>query len=415
MSPKFLKTTRAAWASHLEKKRKMKFEAEMMAIAAQEKAAEAEEDELEAEEKAGEAEEEQLEEAEGAEEEQLGEQVDAGDEAHKKKEPSDEEKDKSAEAKVKVNVLQAGQKVRVTEEDLVHKMRYGETGVVEKVIGEKVKVLFSMPLVPVTMPLRLLTPLPSKEWAKNDGLVGLVRKSKVTKIDCLVDSGLTDPLDAQVSEFDDEMTTDQSVSLWAAIVRENLGLLYDRELFVLPVMLHQVVTGGESLGIVQGKMEVEVCDDIKAKRLRYIKYHYENAKMTLVPVFANNHWTLLSVMKMDGGGVKVEYFDTLHHQNSACLKKAHRGILGCGQTWVGYVHIAIGCLRRFLPIFAVVCRCLRNLAKLGKIFGLIFQARWAFFQILTQNLQKKLDPGGVFAPRESVSFRFLLFFPINSA
>ena len=59
--------------------------------------------------------------------------------------------------------------------------------------------------------------------------------------------------------------------------------------------------------------------------------------------------------------------------------------------------------RRFLQIFA----------KFGKIFGLIFRARWAIFHILTQSLEK-LDPGTVFAPRECF-FRIPRAFLINLA
>ena len=76
--------------------------------------------------------------------------------------------------------------------------------------------------------------------------------------------------------------------------------------------------------------------------------------------------------------------------------------------YLGHVHIAIRCFRRFLPIFADFCRFWQNLAKLGNFLGLIFQARWAIFHIWTLNLEK-LDPGAVFAPREcffSESLRF---------
>ena len=61
--------------------------------------------------------------------------------------------------------------------------------------------------------------------------------------------------------------------------------------------------------------------------------------------------------------------------------------------------------RGFLQIFATIWQ---NLAKFGKMFGLIFRARWAIFCILTQNIEE-LDPGAVFAPRECF-FGFLMFF-----
>ena len=53
----------------------------------------------------------------------------------------------------------------------------------------------------------------------------------------------------------------------------------------------------------------------------------------------------------------------------------------------------------FFQIFAFFCKFWQILANFGKMFGLIFRARWAIFRILTQNLEK-LDPGAVFAPRE---------------
>ena len=66
---------------------------------------------------------------------------------------------------------------------------------------------------------------------------------------------------------------------------------------------------------------------------------------------------------------------------------------------------------RFSPIFADFCIFLQKLARFGKMFGLIFLARWAIFCILTQNLEK-LDLGAVFAPRECF-FRIPRAFLIN--
>ena len=75
------------------------------------------------------------------------------------------------------------------------------------------------------------------------------------------------------------------------------------------------------------------------------------------------------------------------------------------------MHIAIGCFRRVLPIFADFCRFLQNLAKFCEIwqnFRVNFPGSLGNFHILTQNLEN-IDPGDVFSPRECF-FRFLAFF-----
>ena len=83
------------------------------------------------------------------------------------------------------------------------------------------------------------------------------------------------------------------------------------------------------------------------------------------------------------------------------------------RSGVGYLHVAVGLLRRFfadfrgrLPIFADVC-------KTHKFIELIFRALWATFRISIQNLEK-LDPRAAFAPRECF-FRIPPVFLINLA
>ena len=66
-------------------------------------------------------------------------------------------------------------------------------------------------------------------------------------------------------------------------------------------------------------------------------------------------------------------------------------------------------------MFAEFCKILQTLANFGKIFGLIFRARWTIFRFLAQNFEQ-LGPGAVFAPRECFCFfRFRAFFLINLA
>ena len=76
------------------------------------------------------------------------------------------------------------------------------------------------------------------------------------------------------------------------------------------------------------------------------------------------------------------------------------------------MHSAIGCFRRFLPIFADVCMLFckigQTLAEFCKNIGVIFRPRWVIFHILTQNLENSIRapfwrPGSAF-------FRFLAFF-----
>ena len=83
---------------------------------------------------------------------------------------------------------------------------------------------------------------------------------------------------------------------------------------------------------------------------------------------------------------------------------------------VGYVHIAIWCFRRFLPIFADFWIFLQNFANFGKIFGLIFRARWAVFRIFDPKSWKTRSgrpfraPGVLFSDSSRFSHEFGLIF-----
>ena len=169
LSPMFLK-------SHREKR---KLEAHAKAEAAKAKASKAEAEH---------------EEAELADEEEPG----AGSEAEVAA-PDDHEKPVEGGAvegalEPKVSKFEVGQRVRLTVEDLLHKMKFGDDGVVKGVEGSQLQVLFESALAATPVPMRLLTAHPEKGFLNAKELSGLQRVSREAKIGRLREMGFDDPV-----------------------------------------------------------------------------------------------------------------------------------------------------------------------------------------------------------------------------
>lgn len=217
--------------------------------------------------------------------------------------------------------LAVGQKVRLTEEDLSFQLRFGEEGVVKECEENQALVMFENAFAAVTVPLSLLTRVPPGGFSNAGRLKGLCRMSQEVKVSLLRRAGVGDPLEDEVTPWGDEMLADQTIDLFAAIVRENLSLLKSPKVRYIPTMLSRYLLE-DATGEAAGPDAHDARPEVKERRLKVLKRFYDEGASLMVPIFGGAHWTLLRIWKHEGAETEVEYFDSLSHQHPVCLSKA---------------------------------------------------------------------------------------------
>ena len=302
MSPKFLKS--------LREKRKLKAHAK--AEAAKAEAAKAEATKAEAED----------EKAELPDEEKPGPGLEAEVAAQDAHEKPVEEGAVEGAAEPKVTKFEVGQQVRLTGEDLLYKLRFGEDGVVQAVEGSQVMVVFESALAATSVPMSLVTAHPVKGFLKAKELSGLQRVSREARVGLLREMGFEDPREDEITPLAvSELLSEQSIDLWATVVRHSLSLLNNESLSYIPPLLSKMILGGSDS---VSALAAASSNEVKEKRLRCLKFLYQRGEVVLVPIVSDSgvgHWTLLSITKKDKEPL-IEYFDSLHHEDKDCKTRA---------------------------------------------------------------------------------------------
>jgi len=130
-----------------------------------------------------------------------------------------------------------GQKVRLTVEDLAHRFSFRDEGAVQACEEKEAVVKFENSWAPAQVPLSLLTRVPPGGFVRVVKLTGLCRLSEEVKVNLLREAGVGDPLVDEVTPWNSELLVDQGIDMFAAVVRQNLNLLQNRELRYVPTRL----------------------------------------------------------------------------------------------------------------------------------------------------------------------------------
>ena len=164
-----------------------------------------------------------------------------------------------------------GTRVRLTGESFLHKLKYGQSGTVQGLPNEfgKSLVLFDKALAPVLVPKQLLSLEPPGGFAKMKPLTGLVRVSQHVKQSILRDIGVSNPLNSEVTPWkEDELLSDQSLDIFASVVRLNLGSLENEKIVYVPCQLSRFLAEG-ALHKQFAADSLAVPVEIQSKRVRY--------------------------------------------------------------------------------------------------------------------------------------------------
>ena len=172
--------------------------------------------------------------------------------------------DLEAQAKCK---LQVGDRFRVSHEDYVHKLKYGASGCVIKVIDENhIEGKLESGLAVVKLPTFLLESVAGLR--KAEPLKNLTRIAMSEKRSLLMEIGIERPSDASVEALKakDKEAADQHVDLYAAIVRWSLGLLESSKVQYVELTLSRLVLE-DHLQMSQGPYILEPKDDVVAEKV----------------------------------------------------------------------------------------------------------------------------------------------------
>ena len=236
---------------------------------------------------------------------------------------------KAAEPKAKaapmVASLTIGQKVRCTVEDIMHKLRHGFNGKVSTVSGVLCTVDFDTTIAPVSIPLKLLTPIPDKGFKRASPLTGLVRMSVTDKIDLLRDAGIEDPRESDVALANQkhELLSDQSIDITTGVLRSNMNVTDDGKVFYVHTFFSCRLIEDQT-GKAVGCHYHEGPQDVKDRRLRLFRKWFESCTLMLMPIYSGKgspHWTLLAVKKVEAD-IQVSYYDSLELMHKGCQANA---------------------------------------------------------------------------------------------
>ena len=228
--------------------------------------------------------------------------------------------DLEAQAKCK---LQVGDRFRVSHEDYVHKLKYGASGCVIKMIDENhIEGKLESGLAVVKLPTFLLESV--KGLKKAEPLKNLARIAMSEKRSLLMEIGIERPIDASVEALKakDKEAADQHVDLCAAIVRWSLGLLESSKVQYVELTLSRLVLE-DHLQTPQGPYILQPKDEVLAeKRLRILRKMLCLSEVLVMPVYGQGprHFTLLVLKKTERAAVEVSYYDTLHIVHGECLR-----------------------------------------------------------------------------------------------
>lgn len=230
--------------------------------------------------------------------------------------------DSEAQAKCK---LQVGDLFRVSHEDHVHKLKYGASGSVFKVIDEHhIEGKLEAGLAVITLPTFLLEK--TAGLRKAEPLKNLTRITMSEKRSLLMEIGIDGRSEATVEalKVKDKEAADQHVDLYAAIVRWSFGLLESSKVQYVELILSRLVLE-DDLQSPQGPYILQPKDEVVAqKRLRILRKMLSLSEVMVMPVYGQGprHFTLLVLRKREGGAVEVSYYDSLHVLHGDCLRNA---------------------------------------------------------------------------------------------
>ena len=249
-------------------------------------------------------------------------------EPEEKVQPEEKKAELDDEAKAKIqeekdgSPLAVGDKCRLGVEDVMHKLRYGQHCVVKSLQEDTCNALFDKMFPEVEAPIKLLVRLPEAGSKEAKPLSGLVRLSFTVKQAILLDIGVEDPLTTEVTVHKamGELAADQYIDVFAAVLRQNLGVLEDLKIaYVQPSLTRLLIEDktGKALGADYEPASLAV----QSKRARWFQSAHKRAHLLLIPVFSNEappHWTLLVVLK----GSEVRYYDSLNVIHEGCSRNA---------------------------------------------------------------------------------------------
>ena len=120
-----------------------------------------------------------------------------------------------------------------------------------------------------------------------------------------------------------EYLSDQSMDMYATILRHNLKLLDVHTLAYIPTALSRGILNDSGIKVGLDFKQSELCDVLE-RRLCCLRFFFERAQVMLIPVFSDGgcrHWTLLALRKK-GVEVEVRYYDSLPALHPGCLRCA---------------------------------------------------------------------------------------------
>ena len=231
---------------------------------------------------------------------------------------------KAPEEKEAGSKLVTGQKVKLAVEDLIFKLRLGETATVEQVMGLTARVLFETALVATDVPTELLEPGP---WKASKPLRTFARVSHSDKQVLLMSLGIDGSGHALLEKLPakGDGIFDESVDVYGAMVSWSFpgnGFSY------VPLSLSRCVLRNH--GFDQGGMP-EMPPELAAKQLRALRQLLNGAKVVTLPVYAAEHFaTLILRQNEHGETIAAEYRDSLKPQKAATREAAEKlvSILG---------------------------------------------------------------------------------------
>ena len=192
-------------------------------------------------------------------------------------------------------VFQKGVEVRVAYEDLMHKLRYGQTGKVIGHVDGEVCVQLKGVEAPAVMPAEIL--VSNAGAPKFKPLRTFLRTTNEVKQSMLRLLGVTKPTEDNIEVLEVHMKTlsDFQLDTFIHCCRWALDLDEVKEIQIAPSKLVGLLLQGH-LGFGQGAEDAEA----QKRRMRVFKYMHKVSKMMLIPIRGSGppeHVTLLVLRK----------------------------------------------------------------------------------------------------------------------
>ncbi len=224
-------------------------------------------------------------------------------------------------------------RVRLCMEHMAHRLRFGNSGTVLQVRGDRLKVSFDGAVAALEVPAQFCESV--KDLPNAKALRTMDRISFVAKQYILRCGGVTNPLEDVVEtlEANEETLCIQQVDLWAGLLRFTFNEKDDGAFTCVPIAF--------SLMLLED-VQNEDSSEAAAFRLRTFKLWWHEAACMVLPIWAmgqlGGHFTCLRLMKFDGGALRADYFES--------LSDLHKGCFSACKTLMGMLDLTTPPLRR---------------------------------------------------------------------